>query len=310
MLPRLQHDPEIRVRYFGVPRFGWSMLGTFLLLSLLLHSLSFWRLGSLPHPALSNLNSQSNVKVRIVEKPKADHVLDQKILEVRQVPTAAPVQPRFKGAQDHKTDKETKVLVDQNRLRAADPGIAGEKGKGQSPVNRAASSPQQQSPSTQKVRPVLAIDSVVSVPTMRNKPRNAYENLIPSANEMAGQIAAGYQDYIDDKVAIGDRVDINTADFRYIGYFTSMRKSIELVWNYPYMAVRRGLQGQVDLEFTILKDGTVKNIRVLQSSGFEILDKAIVDAIRLASPFSPLPDGFGKNKLTVTGSFRYVLGNG
>src|SRR5690606_28888437 len=92
-----------------------------------------------------------------------------------------------------------------------------------------------------------------------------------------------------------------------MGYMTTMRKSIELVWNYPIEAARRGMQGEVGLEFLIHKNGDVRRIRVIKSSGYKILDDAIVEAIRLAAPFSPLPDGFGKDKLVITGVFRYIL---
>ncbi len=86
-----------------------------------------------------------------------------------------------------------------------------------------------------------------------------------------------------------------------------MRKAIELVWNYPSEAAQRGMEGEVTVEFVIAKSGSVSRIKVLKSSGYKILDDAIVEALRLASPFAPLPDGFGKQKMLITGSFRYIL---
>jgi len=56
-----------------------------------------------------------------------------------------------------------------------------------------------------------------------------------------------------------------------------------------------------------MKDGHTRRLRVVKSSGYKILDDAIVEAIKLASPFSPLPDGFGKDKIVITGMFRYIL---
>ena len=100
---------------------------------------------------------------------------------------------------------------------------------------------------------------------------------------------------------------MNTTEFRFIGYFSSMRKSIELVWGYPGDAVRRQMQGVVELEFQVNKDGSTKTIKVLQSSGHAILDKNIVKAIKTAQPFAPLPKSYVKNKLVVTASFHYVL---
>ena len=73
-------------------------------------------------------------------------------------------------------------------------------------------------------------------------------------------------------------------------------------------ARRQGMQGIVDAEFVINKDGSLKGIKVVRSSGYRILDDAVVDALRLAAPFSPLPTGIAKDKILVSGSFRYVLG--
>jgi TonB family protein len=140
-----------------------------------------------------------------------------------------------------------------------------------------------------------------------NSVRQAYEALMPRAGDMNKQVSTGYQDYIDENLEIGDRIDLNTNNFRYLSYFTSIRKALDLVWVYPSEAVQRGLQGEAKVEFTILKDGRVERIRVLDGSGHKILDEAVVEAIKLAGPFTPLPIGLQKEKLTIVGSFRYVL---
>ena len=61
------------------------------------------------------------------------------------------------------------------------------------------------------------------------------------------------------------------------------------------------------MEFKIERDGKMSRIRILDSSGYEILDRAIVDAIKLAAPFAPLPKSMGKETLMVTATFKYVL---
>ena len=56
-----------------------------------------------------------------------------------------------------------------------------------------------------------------------------------------------------------------------------------------------------------MKSGKLKYAKVVESSGYAILDDAVIEALELAAPYDPLPDGFDKDKLTITGSFRYVL---
>ena len=71
--------------------------------------------------------------------------------------------------------------------------------------------------------------------------------------------------------------------------------------------MQRGQQGVVRLRFAIAADGTASQIKVTKSSGYRVLDVAIVEAIRLASPFSPLPGSLKRDQLTITGSFHYIL---
>lgn len=49
---------------------------------------------------------------------------------------------------------------------------------------------------------------------------------------------------------------------------------------YPVLARRRGFEGSLVLMFEIRDDGTCGEIRVLESSGHEILDEAAVGAVR------------------------------
>ena len=56
---------------------------------------------------------------------------------------------------------------------------------------------------------------------------------------------------------------------------------------YPKLALKRGYEGVLKLEVIILKSGLVKEVFIRESTGFEILDKAGVNAA-LNSKFYPL----------------------
>ena len=49
---------------------------------------------------------------------------------------------------------------------------------------------------------------------------------------------------------------------------------------YPPMARRRGYEGTVLLVVLVEKQGTVKDLRVLRTSGYPVLDQAALDAVR------------------------------
>jgi TonB family protein len=130
--------------------------------------------------------------------------------------------------------------------------------------------------------------------------------LVPTAGELVGQINQGFQDYIDKEVAEADRVDVNTTEYRYMGYMTQLRKAVELVWIYPVDALRRGWQGQGTCHFTIEKDGRVRQVKVASSTGYDALDRAFVEAVRMAA-IPPLPASFDRARFPVNFDYRYVI---
>jgi len=66
--------------------------------------------------------------------------------------------------------------------------------------------------------------------------------------------------------------------------------------NYPEAARRRGIHGTLRLMVALKPNGHVKEIQVLQSSGYKVLDQAAIRIVRLAAPFSPFPAEMRKSK--------------
>jgi len=58
---------------------------------------------------------------------------------------------------------------------------------------------------------------------------------------------------------------------------------------YPYLARRMGWEGEVLLFFRLTPTGEVEELKVLKSSGFEVLDKSAVNAVKRASKHFPRP---------------------
>lgn len=86
-------------------------------------------------------------------------------------------------------------------------------------------------------------------------------------------------------------ISANTHEHLYAGYMRSWVSKVERVGNlnYPDQARRMSLAGSLVLSVDVLSDGSVEQIRVLRSSGYDILDEAAVRIVRLSSPFAPLP---------------------
>jgi periplasmic protein TonB len=79
--------------------------------------------------------------------------------------------------------------------------------------------------------------------------------------------------------------------------------------HYPRVARRRGLSGKVVLDFVILPNGEIMDIRIVesQSDGHAILHQAALRAVRQASPLPPFPKTLEKPSLHVTIPIVYEL---
>lgn len=226
---------------------------------------------------------------------------NKRVLESNQKKTKAPEKADFLGVNDHKATKETKVDITTPRPKAADVGGLREKAKTRTNQDKTSDFDE-----AKKTKESLKVEKKFK---RQIKNKLSYKDLLRLTSKVLSEEGTqkGFMDYLDNSIESGDAIDINTTSYRYVGYFTNLRKEIELVWNYPLQAIRRGLKGSVRLKFIIQADGRVSKLSLLESSGYKILDDSILEAIRLASPFSPLPEGFKKEQLEIKGNFVYNL---
>ncbi len=75
-------------------------------------------------------------------------------------------------------------------------------------------------------------------------------------------------------------------------YQDMVKQRIEANRRYPRWAYRNNLEGIVYLSFEVLSDGSVKNLKIVDSSGVNILDKGALCTVRRAAPFPPIPADF------------------
>ena len=74
-------------------------------------------------------------------------------------------------------------------------------------------------------------------------------------------------------------------------------------WILPQPALL-GIGGHVDLEFTVERDGTLTNLRMLKSSGTTALDRAAQNAL-VGSRLLPLPGDYGPPRVAMQVTFFY-----
>lgn len=96
-------------------------------------------------------------------------------------------------------------------------------------------------------------------------------------------------------------------DAVYTAYLDGVKKAIVRAWSYPEPASRRGKEGKVEVEFTILRDGNLQGVRIMERSENASMDRAAVNAVRTAAPFPKIPEPLGIDRLNIEFTFTYVL---
>ena len=101
-------------------------------------------------------------------------------------------------------------------------------------------------------------------------------------------------------------VSLDTTEVKYASYFARIKHQIERVWIYPLEAAQKGISGDLSLTFRISKDGNLLGVRLVDQSGYEILDVAALKAVKEAAPFYPFPKNIQREKLTILANFVYT----
>ena len=84
----------------------------------------------------------------------------------------------------------------------------------------------------------------------------------------------------------------NAKEYRFASYMDAWRTKVERIGNlnYPEEAIRKGINGGLLMDVAINPDGSLHSVRILRSSGYEILDRAAKRIVKLAAPFPPLSE--------------------
>lgn len=101
---------------------------------------------------------------------------------------------------------------------------------------------------------------------------------------------------------------VNEADVIYSKYIKEIDKKFEEVGKFPHYAAKENVTGENRITFTILKDGTLSDLRIVNSSDHSSLDEESLRIVQDSAPFQPIPDLLRKGALTLTWTFHYSGG--
>ena len=103
-------------------------------------------------------------------------------------------------------------------------------------------------------------------------------------------------------------LSFNTYDWDFAPYMLAMKRAIQSHLFPPYAFTHMGLvSGDNIVRFTVLPDGRIRGLQILDSDVHFSLDRTSVRAIESSVPFLPLPRDFPEEYLEVTAHFSYVV---
>jgi len=108
-------------------------------------------------------------------------------------------------------------------------------------------------------------------------------------------------------------ISASTKEYKYAYYMEAWRAKVERVGNlnYPDAARKDKLSGSLILDVALNKDGSINQITVRRSSGYQILDDAALRIVKLAAPYSPFPDHIREETdiLHITRTWQFLNSN-
>ena len=269
----------------------------FLLISALLHFSSYINLKNFAFLENDKQKKMDPFKVKADDTGEVAKLVEEakRLYEARQKPNEKPKDADHLGFQNHSTDKEQRVdtkfntpMLDAssrlNRLQG------GQKSSGSDEIQADNSSTKDKNKNKQQ------------------KLGKLYKKFMPALNDNNFAVGSGKQDThvdeLDSKLGQGEYTDVNTLEYKNMGYFVSMRKAVEAVWVYPSEARRFRYQGVVGIKFNLEKDGSVTEPKVLKSSGYQVLDVYALKALEEASFFPPPKEVYEKSPFYWTFSYQ------
>jgi protein TonB len=92
---------------------------------------------------------------------------------------------------------------------------------------------------------------------------------------------------------------IDAYGLKHFSYLVGVKRKIELLFSVPSFMQSRGAIGVPIVGFTIRRNGVLSEAILLRSSGYAVLDKALLDAVRRAAPYGPFPQHLADPEISI-----------
>jgi TonB family protein len=92
---------------------------------------------------------------------------------------------------------------------------------------------------------------------------------------------------------------IDAFGLQHFSYLVGVKRKIELVFSVPYFRPYQGMVGVPVVGFTIRRDGALAEAVLLHSSGYTVVDRALLDAVKRAAPYGPFPEHLPDGEISI-----------
>lgn len=111
------------------------------------------------------------------------------------------------------------------------------------------------------------------------------------------------------KQEVQEKIEVvNPEEEAVFRYQDMVKRRLEQAREYPFWAKKQGLEGQVQVSFVVFPDGSSAGVKILNSSGSQVLDRAAVRSIERASPFPRFPEKITSSQMQMEFSMIFRLG--
>ena len=88
--------------------------------------------------------------------------------------------------------------------------------------------------------------------------------------------------------------------FKHVSYLLAMQRKIELVFTVPPFVPNHGAVGVPIVGFTVRRNGELSEAELLRSSGYPVVDQALLKAVKRAAPYHPFPDDMPEPEISIS----------
>ena len=109
-----------------------------------------------------------------------------------------------------------------------------------------------------------------------------------------------------EQAVVDNRTQGDRTNKIYQSYYGIVRSMLDSNKKYPLLSLQRRQEGTPVVEFTIIRNGDVTDVKVT-SSGYRLLDREAQKIVMKSAPFPPIPKSLGKDKIDLRVPINFSL---